>query len=332
MYLAEVKNGQKAVRFVIRQSVKDGDRYRSRDLFDLGDDPSRYIVYPGGNGFYIDPAVESTIEKQGAFVSQSELEPLFRPFLPFRIRRVIEGFDRSVSSKRKISGRFSVKMFHPFDLYRLHYLKFGSVNPRHFDKVPHRFYAGLFEKSRDEIEYDFISAEQILQQTELAHYTFQIFNLHRHFDTHFARSYPESLDQRQLDRFFIKALCDLNEDESFQLQDRAGTLLHPHLARYAIMYFDNCFLPRDPFQSFLRDFINRHRVYQPPKSVQVSLSESAQLFGVSVAALKKMNAVKLTRIYRKMAMKHHPDRGGDPNVFVKLNEAYNKLMKRKGRH
>ena len=26
--------------------------------------------------------------------------------------------------------------------------------------------------------------------------------------------------------------------------------------------------------------------------------------------------------FRKLAMKHHPDRGGDPNEFQKINQAY----------
>lgn len=29
--------------------------------------------------------------------------------------------------------------------------------------------------------------------------------------------------------------------------------------------------------------------------------------------------------FRKLAMKHHPDRGGDPNEFQKINQAYETL-------
>jgi hypothetical protein len=56
MYLARLPENSNGCRYLIRQSYADGNCYRSRDLFDLGDDPSRFIVYVGGNGFYIDPA------------------------------------------------------------------------------------------------------------------------------------------------------------------------------------------------------------------------------------------------------------------------------------
>ena len=75
--------------------------------------------------------------------------------------------------------------------------------------------------------------------------------------------------------------------------------------------------------------MNRHRMHRPPESVQVSLNESARLFGVTTDALKKMDSRTLTRRYRKLAQTHHPDKGGDQQAFVKLNAAYHKLLKRK---
>ena len=35
----------------------------------------------------------------------------------------------------------------------------------------------------------------------------------------------------------------------------------------------------------------------------------------------------IKRAYRKQAMKHHPDRGGDASLFSKINDAYNQLTK-----
>ena len=134
-----------------------------------------------------------------------------------------------------------------------------------------------------------------------------------------------------MDQVFIKALCKLNWDESFWLGSDEEDGLRQHLVRYAVMYFDSFFPSYDPFRDLLRDFMNRHRIHQPPKSVQISLAESARLFNVTVEALKKMDCRMLTRQYRKLAMRYHPDKGGDQETFVKLSAAYHKLLKRKSR-
>lgn len=314
---------------MIRQSYSDGDCYRSRDLFDLGDDPRRFIKYPGGNGFYIDTAVEDAITDLGVNASQDDLESIFMPFIDPHIRRVIDGFDRRERHRKRGEACLPGKAVHLFDRYRLHYLKLGRVDQRHMGCMPDTFYADLHKKSRDEIEYAFISAEKILKAHELALYTYQIFDLQRDFQEHFAKSHPEALDQQRMDRFFMKRLCQLNSDESFWIGSATEAGLRQHLVRYAVMYFDGSFPTHDPFQAFLRDFMNRHRVYRPPQSVQISLAESARLFGVTVEKLKKMDCRALARQYRKLALTHHPDKGGRPENFVKLTAAYRKLMKRK---
>ena len=331
MYLARLTDINKNCRYMVRQSYADGGCYRSRDLFDLGVDPSRYIVYPGGNGFYIDTAVEEAIADQGLAVSQDDLEPLFLPFLPAHIRRVIDGFDRKTRLNKPSHSCTPADALHLFDRYRLHYLKLGRVEPGEMGCTPDSFYAGLQHKSRDEIEYGFIAAERILDAGELASYAYQIFDLQQHFTERFARSHPEGLDQDRMDRFFVNALCRLNRDESFWMGTDAETGLRGHLVRYAIMYFDHPFPSRDPFHDFLHDFMNRHRIHRMPERVQVSLAESARLLGVSVDVLKNMDCRALTRQYRKLALRHHPDKGGDPETFVRLSTAYDKLLKRKKR-
>ncbi len=332
MYLARLPDKKNGCRYMIRQSYEDGECYRSRDLFDLGDDPSRFIVYPGGNGFYIDTAVEDAIADLGITVSQDDLEPVFMPFLSPRIRRVINGFDRKTRAQKPSATCIPSDAIHLFDRYRLHYLKLGQVDHRDLGRTPDRFYAHLTHKSRDEIEYDFIAAERILKTQELACYTYQIFDLQRYFSEQYARSHPEVLDQERMDLFFVKTLCQLNRDESFwRGSDDASGLRH-HLVRYAVMYFDSYFPTGNPFHEYLRDFMNRHRAHRPPESVQVSLAESARLFGVTVDVLKKMDCRALTRQYRKLALRHHPDKGGDPDTFVKIGAAYEKLLKRKTRY
>jgi DnaJ-class molecular chaperone len=38
----------------------------------------------------------------------------------------------------------------------------------------------------------------------------------------------------------------------------------------------------------------------------------------------------LTRLYRRMAKKLHPDKGGEHEKFIQLSEAYQELLKGKG--
>lgn len=326
MYLARLADKDRGSRFIIRQSYAHGRCYRSRNLFDLGNDPSRFIVYPGGNGFYIDPAVEDAITEQGVAVSQFDLEPIFMPFLPRHIRRVIDGFTRKTRADRPSQHCVPADCLHRFDRYRLHFLKLGRVDSRDLGAAPERFYASLQHKSRDEIEYDFIAAERILRTQELAHYTYQIFDLQRHFSEGFARSHPEALDQERMDRLFVDHLCQLNRDDQFWAGSDACAGLQHHLERYAIIYFDSCFPLRDPLGGFAQDFMNRHRRHRPPETVRVSLAQSARLLGVTVDRLKTMDRCALTRQYRKRALQHHPDRGGDPENFVKLSAAYRQLL------
>jgi hypothetical protein len=331
MYLARLPEKNNGWRFVIRQSYADGHCYRSRDLFNLGSDPSRFIVYPGGNGFYIDTHVEDAIFDQGIPVSQDDLESIFMPFLSPHIRRVIDGFDRKARSPSPADTCKPAETIHQFDRYRLHYIRLGRVDHRDVGCTPDRFYACLAHKSRDEIEYDFIEAERILKSEEIAHYIYQIFDLQQYFSELFARSHPEGLDRDRMDRFFVKTLCQLSRDDSFWVGSDDESGLRHHLVRYAVMYFDSCFPSGDPFHDYFRDFMNRHRTHRPPESVRVSLAESARLFGVTVDALKKMDCRTLTRQYRKLALRHHPDKGGDPNTFVQLAAAHEKLLKRKSR-
>jgi hypothetical protein len=329
MYLAKLKDKKNGYRYMIRQSYADGHCYRSRDLFNLGDDPARYIKYPGGIGFYIDTDVQDAIADQGVVVSQDDLEPIFKPFLDPRIRRVIDGLASRAHTREPADECVPADRFHPFDRNRLHYLKLGRVDRRDMACTPDRFYAGLAHKSRDEIEYDFTAAERILKPAELTHYTYQIFELQRYFSEHYARSHPEGLDTDSMDRFFIRQLCRLNRDESFWSGSGKATGLRQHLVRYVIMYFDYGFPSRDPFLDYLRDFIDRHRTHRPPKSIQVSLAESARLFGLTVDELKSMDCRALRRQYRKRALRYHPDKGGNADSFVKLSAAYHKLLKRK---
>ena len=76
MYLAkEEKDG--GLYYYIRETYSDEGELRSRTLFDLGADPSRFIRYPGGNSYYVHEEGELEIADRGCDVDTFELEELF---------------------------------------------------------------------------------------------------------------------------------------------------------------------------------------------------------------------------------------------------------------
>jgi len=50
--------------------------------------------------------------------------------------------------------------------------------------------------------------------------------------------------------------------------------------------------------------------------------EAAEILGVSLDASEE----EIKRAYRRLALKYHPDRGGDRNKFEEITTAYNILM------
>ena len=60
MYLARQIIKHKT-HYYIRASYPEGDCFKSRDLFDLGSDPTQFITYPGGHGYYYDEVIEETL-------------------------------------------------------------------------------------------------------------------------------------------------------------------------------------------------------------------------------------------------------------------------------
>ena len=81
-------------RFTIRESYYDAKVrcFRSRDLYAIGANPARMIVYPSHNTFYIDEKVTDQIESLSSDYDLCELEQLFWPFIKKRIRERMEPF------------------------------------------------------------------------------------------------------------------------------------------------------------------------------------------------------------------------------------------------
>jgi len=327
MYLARTKV-KNQTHYYIRDTYHEGSCLKSRDVFHLGTDPSKHIIYLGGHGYYYDEAIEETLAQFGLYPDQDELDHIFWDFLNPEIKRVIEGFDRSFG-KSKTDSPEPYPSIHIFDKRRIHYLRFAQVDQRNLSKMPLKLFKVLHGKSRDEIEQYFLVEERILQPNELRTYVYTIFDLQRFFLDAIAAQRPHDLNQIKMDEFFVDAVCKLDEDKNFWAGMDMSDRLRDYLIKYVIMYFDNEFLRPSLFQDYLNEFMNRHRTYLPPKKVRVNMEEAARLFETRWENLKKMDLKCFNRLYRKMALKHHPDKGGSPEAFVKLTKYYHGLLRKK---
>ena len=330
MYLAR-KTIDHKTRYYIRASYAKDSCYKSRDLFDLGSDPSQYIIYPGGHGYYYDDIIEETLVSHGFETSQEDLDKIFWEFLDPEIRRVIEGFDRTSPKSAKTCDfrAEAVQAVHLFDKRRILYLKSGQTEQHHIHRASPRLFAACHDKSRDELEQTFLVQERILSFRERATYVYVIFDLQRFFSEPGARKRPGRRNLATLDEYFIDEICRLNDDSRFWAGMPTTDRLQEYLIRYAIMFFDFELPRRSPMQEAMWEFMNRHRRHRPPPKVQAKMEDAGRLFGVAWKELKAMNREALTRLYRRLALKYHPDCGGDPETFIQVTALYEVLMNRK---
>lgn len=76
--------------------------------------------------------------------------------------------------------------------------------------------------------------------------------------------------------------------------------------------------------------MGNHRTFKwPEKKVKVPPEKIEEIFGVSHSHLTALKKEELTRLYRKKAMKLHPDKGGDAEQFILLTEVYTTLLNKK---
>ena len=188
--------------------------------------------------------------------------------------------------------------------------------------MPAVLFKGLALKSRDEIEQGFMAQEGLLRARDLKSYVYTIFDLQRFFKSFMAKKMPHVLDQDRVEAYFLEELCRINT-ALFNRTDR----LHHDLVRYLIMFFDHTYGDTLLLDDLARDFMSRHRHFRPPPRPSVSAAKARDLFNLSEKAIKTMDKKGLTRIYRKLARKHHPDKGGDHDRFVEINEAFQALLK-----
>ena len=334
MYLAR-KRIRGKIRYAIRQSVKTGDTTVSRELFDLGEDPGQYIIYPGsGPGFYFDDQLCEQLAEQGCEPDYDELESVLWQFLDPETQRVIRGFTRKaqpLSVQEQIAlqvKRCETEPFHIFDMRRVHYLRFGELDQSRIHAVPRKIYRCLLDKSRDEIEQQFMEMEQVLEAREKKNYAYVIFDVPGYFAGPLARKFPEALDHDRVDECFLDALCRLNADTGFWSDLDVTKRLNDYLIRYACWFFDTDFAGSRYLEDLMWQFKARHHAYRPPAPRSaMPLDEAASVMGISREQLSGMTVKTLTRQYREKAKAHHPDKGGGHETFIRLNRAFEQLLR-----
>lgn len=331
MYLAQKIT--KENHYIIRESYRDGKYFKSRDLFDLGANPAKYIIYPGGNAYYIDKKVENRLRYLGVEHGFDELDNIFWRFLKPEIKYVLEMFrQRAGHTKRKTSVKEKVgnARFHLFDKRRIHFLRFGNMDQGRIGRISPKLFQVFLNKSRDEIEQYFIESEGFLDPSELKSYVYVIFDLQRFSSKLTAKTMPQALDQKKVDEHFIEEICHLNKDKSFWAGMNTTPDLHEYLIRYLILFFDNEYGQSSFLHDYIKSFIDSKRFYAPPlKKSSLTSDEAITIFGIKKDQLKKMSRRGLTALYRHMAKEYHPDKGGEHDKFIKLTEAYQELLKNK---
>ncbi len=339
MYLKRVY-ARDGYHYILSESCQDEDCWKHRPLIDLGPDPGVYIEYPGGNSFHVKESFLERVQEMAERFSEDELESLLMPFLDPRIRRIVEQFERpkepfkpwaSLTAQEVLEEQ---KKLHSFDKRRFHYLRFGRVQMGDLDRRPYRFLQVLSEKSRDEIEAMMEQMELVLKPHEQRVYVYTAFHLQNHFSHMHTRNHPSALNPERVDAFFMEEICRLNRDERFfqGVAPHHHQSLNPYLIKYLILYFDNDFVPGTFWNQTVKDFMWQHQFYRkakPQSSPSVSLDAACRCLEISLDDFKKMDQQKLTRCYRRLAKKTHPDRGGEGDRFVEIKEAYEMLLQRK---
>jgi hypothetical protein len=333
MYLAR-KYIKDRLHYSIRETYKDNECFKSRDLFDLGVDPTRYIVYPGGSSFYIHEDIYDRLSALGVKADNDALETIFFPFLNHQTRRVIEGFSHKPKgsgyrgSLREQVRRCEEEQFNLFDQRRIHYLRFGELDQSRIFRSPKKIYRQLLDKSRDEIEQLFIEMERDLRSTEKKTYAYVIFDVPGHFPGIFSRKFPQALPQEHVDEFFLEEVCRIDRDQHFWAGLERDGRLHEYLIRYVCWFFDNEFEEIKLMENLFTEWKDQHRTFRPPPVREsMPVDEALAVMGMLIEEMQSMTIQTLTRQYRKMAKIHHPDKGGKHEKFIKLNHAYSDLLR-----
>lgn len=336
MYLAR-KYLKTGIHYYIRESYFDGNRIKSRDICHLGTHPEQFVIYPDdGVAFYFDPGLIEAIEKAGAHPETEVLEKIFWPFLQPETRRVIDLFSRPAPGRRQSLAsqkkRCETASFHMFDQRRMHYLRFGQLDMRGIGRTPKKIYRKLLDKSRDEIEQQFMEMEKVLEKREKKNYVYAAFNVAGHFESEISRMFPQALDQETVDGSFLEELCRINEDASFWGDVGVSGGLNEYLLRYVFWFFDTEFEGSVYLEDLMWQFTRRHHGFRRPRRQNaMPVGEALSVMGITGADLSQMSVKSLTKKYRERAHRCHPDKGGNHEQFIRLNRAFRNLVKKVGK-
>jgi hypothetical protein len=196
-------------------------------------------------------------------------------------------------------------------------------------RAPQKIFRQLLDKSRDEIEQLFLELENVLDANEKKTYTYVIFDIPGHFSGKLARNFPQALSQKKVDDCFVEEICRLDSDKNFWAGMPRSDILHEHLVRYVCWFFDNDYAESRYLDQLVYDWMGRHRDFRPPRPPSnMALDDALSIMGMAKDELSNLTVRTLTRKYRKMAQKTHPDKGGGHNRFIKLNQAYEDLLRK----
>ncbi len=336
MYLASIRTAE-GIRYLLRQSSFDAQRgtYRYRDIFDLGEEPGLCIDRRDWPAVCFNEDLEEAVARAGGggnagqllerllwnFFTREEQEELLR----FSRRRPVTSPPFSAEDEERLQSEI-----HLFDRRRLYFLRYGAVDQTRLHVLHKKLCRPLFGQCRDEREFHFQALEKVIPPAEYRSYVFAIFDLQRFFSESFSRFMPEALDQERMADRLVEEICRLNGDPGFWGDPLTEHMLHPHLQRYLVMFFDYGFAPRSFSADFARRFADEHRRYRRPENREPLPEEVREAFGRSMEELRRMSKRDLARLFRRRAKELHPDRGGDQQGFIVLKNLYEGLKSRLG--
>ncbi|MBU1056987.1 MAG: hypothetical protein KJ804_01510 [Proteobacteria bacterium] len=310
--------------------------FRTWELVDLGESPANFIRYPNDTSFHLDPDLVSHLSSLCGRDSEPELERLFWPFVDPSVQQKMDHFFHRGRGQAPLQPGKKLLSFdglppHSFDQRRLHFLRFGATDQGKVFHLPPRLLAKLLNRSRDELEQYFLEEESLLREHEFKSYLYAALNLQHHFSESYARTIPQALPPEKIDEVFLHELCLLNDNHDFWQERADYDHLPDYLIRYVILFFDSNFPRQSRGFNQTREFMNGHRQFRwPKKKSTVSKDEISSIFEESEETLHRLDKKELTKLFRKKAKALHPDTGGDHEKFVRLTEAYEELLHRKG--